>query len=306
MVKITLLLLATLAVLSGNTMAQTQDAGLATMAAPIFGAVQPKAGLTVQMENIDMTPVKGAPFCAVITTEHTQPFADGNRIHTTDSSSLCRDGEGRTRREAGLNLLGAAAQKPATKLITIVDPVAGFRYVLDANSKTARRMPLPPSPPTTRGAKSLQHSGSVIKEDRLFVMRGPGEPGADVGFGNVFVSTEAGPGGPDSQTENLGDQTFDGIHATGTRVSTTIPAGKMGNEQPIVVTSERWYSPELKATIMTKHNDPWAGEMKTQFTSVNTAEPDSSLFVVPTDYKVTDEKGGPFTIKLQPPAPASE
>ena len=86
----------------------------------------------------------------------------------------------------------------------------------------------------------------------------------------------------------------------------TIPSGQMGNEQPILVTSERWYSPELKAAVMTKHNDPWAGELKTQFTSVNTAEPDPSLFTIPSDYKIVDDKEGPFTIKLPPPAPPAQ
>src|SRR5262245_52270612 len=99
----------------------TPDSGPATMGAPMLPAVTPKVGLSVAAD-VDLTPVKGAPFCAVIVTEHTQPFADGNRIHTSDSSTLCRDSEGRTRREAGLNLLGAAAQQPKTKLITIVDP----------------------------------------------------------------------------------------------------------------------------------------------------------------------------------------
>jgi hypothetical protein len=314
MLKTNLVMLITTALLAANAAAQMPDVAPVTMAAPMFAAVQPKAGVSVSIDGMDITPVKGAPFCAVITTEHTQPFADGNRIHTTDSSTLCRDSEGRTRREAGLNLLGAAAQNAAespqsvalkTKLITIVDPVAGFRYMLDSNTKTARKMALPP-PPNVAGAKSLRRAGAAIKEDRVMVYREGGEPGADVVFGNVFINNEEGPNGQAPATENLGDQTLDGIHATGTRVSTTIPAGKMGNEQPIVVTSERWYSPELKATIMTKHNDPWAGELKTQFTNVNTSEPDTSLFVVPSDYKVVEEKGGPFTIKLPPPAPPAE
>jgi hypothetical protein len=57
---------------------------------------------------------------------------------------------------------------------------------------------------------------------------------------------------------------------------------------------------------MTKHSDPWAGELKTQFTNVNASEPDSSLFSVPSDYKVVDEKAGPFVIQkrmLEPPPP---
>jgi hypothetical protein len=303
--KTNLFFLITTLVLVASAAAQAPDPASDPMPPPTFAAVQPKAGVSVQLE-VDLPPVKGAPFCAVITTEHTQPFADGNRIHTTDSSTLCRDSEGRTRRETALNLLGAAPGKSGTKLVTIIDPLAGYRYVLDSNTKTARKMKVPP-PPTMAGEKSVHRTGGpVVKEDRVFVMRGPGEPGADVTFGNVFVNTEVGPGGPNSATENLGDQTFDGIHATGTRVSTTIPAGKMGNEQPIVVTSERWYSPELKATIMTRHNDPWAGEMKTQFTNVNTSEPDSALFAIPSDYQIVEEKGGPFTIKLPPPAPPEQ
>lgn len=301
MLKSSLLMLFAAAVLTSSLIAQMPDG--AAGSAGMYATVHPNPGMTVQVENFDMTPVKGAPFCATITTEHTQPFADGNRIHTVENSSLCRDSEGRTRREAGLNLLGAAPEKSGTKLITIVDPAAGVRYVLDTNTKTARKMPLP-NPLTMVSDKDLHHAGPVIKEDRVMIFHGSGHPEGDVNFGNVFINTEVGPGGPKGNSENLGDQTFDGIHATGTRMTTTIPAGKMGNEQAILVTSERWYSPELKAAIMTKHNDPWAGEMKTQFTNVNTAEPDASLFSIPSDYKVVEEKGGPFTIKLKPPEPA--
>ena len=299
MLKASLLMLFAAAALTSSLNAQMPDgaAGFPGM----YPTVHPNPGMAVQVENFDVTPVKGAPFCATIITEHTQPFADGNRIHTVENSSLCRDSEGRTRREAGLNLLGAAPEKSGTKLITIVDAAAGARYVLDANTKTARKMPLP-KPLTMVSDKDLHHARPVIKEDRVMIFHGPGQPEGDVNFGNVFINTEVGPGGPQANSENLGDQTFDGIHATGTRMTTTIPAGKMGNEQAILVTSERWYSPELKATIMTKHNDPWAGEMKTQFTNVNTAEPDASLFAIPSDYKIVEEKGGPFTIKLKPPA----
>jgi len=54
---------------------------------------------------------------------------------------------------------------------------------------------------------------------------------------------------------------------------------------------------------MTKHDDPWAGELETQFTNVNTSEPDPSLFTVPSDYKVVDDKDGPVTVRMVGPAP---
>jgi hypothetical protein len=252
---------------------------------------------------MEAAPVKGAPFCATLTTEHTQVFADGNRIHSADDSTLCRDSAGRTRREAGLNLLGAMPQKSPPKLTTIVDPVAGVRYVLNADEKIAHKMPIPPLPGSAPGA------GPVTGQIGYVAKGGVGDPAAYAtggGSSNVFFYRRVGQdsGEPAPTTESLGDQTIGGIHATGTRVTTTIPSGSMGNEQPILVTSESWYSLELKATVMTKHSDPWAGELKTQFTNVNTSEPDRSLFMIPSDYKVMDDKAGPF-FTTQVPSPSS-
>jgi hypothetical protein len=292
-----------------GTVAQVSTQGGATVGgAP---GLQPHNGAMISMriEDMDATPVKGVPFCATIATEHTQAFADGNRIHTTDNSTLCRDSEGRTRREAGLSLLGAASQAPAVKLITIVDPVAGVRYMLDTSNKTARKMPLsgPTSVRITNGEAGKHQPGG--KPGRVMIYQDTNTvAGSEVVFDNRVVVKKSGDSPDESApaSENLGDQSINGIHATGTRITTTIPSGKMGNEQPIMVTSERWYSPELKATVMTKHSDPWAGELKTQFTNVSTAEPDSSLFTVPADYKVLDDKDGPFTIQLPPPVPPGQ
>ncbi len=247
-------------------------------------------------DNMDVTPVKGAPFCAAITTEHTQTFADGNRIHTAENSNICRDSEGRTRREASLNLLGAGPQASAPKLITILDPVAGVRYMLDSENKVAHKMTLPP--PGRAPDRALPKGGEV------FIMRNT-DGGAGQTFSTNMMYRKAGHDSnePAPATENLGDQTINGIHVAGTRISTTIPSGKMGNDKPIVVTSERWYSPDLQATVMTKHEDPWAGELETQFTNVNTSEPDPSLFVVPSDYKIVDDKDGRVTIRMVSPAP---
>lgn len=258
---------------------------------PPPAGVQARTGMAMRVETLDAAPVKGAPFCATVSTEHTQNFADGNRIHTSNDATLCRDSEGRTRRDADLDLLGAVPQKSPHKLITIVDPVAGFRYMLDTKDKIARKMPLHPGQPAGSGPMGAPGKLSI---ENTFVYS-QGGPASD----HLFVKRLGPPTNePEPASESLGDQTIGGVHATGTRVTTTIAAGSMGNEQPIQVTSETWYSQELKATVMTKHADPWAGELKTQFTNVSTSEPDRSLFTVPSDYKVVDEKEGPFIIKL--------
>lgn len=268
------------------------------------GAVQAKSGMvTMRVEDMDAAPIKGAPFCATVVTEHTQSLSDGNRIHTTDNAMLCRDSEGRTRREAGVNLLGAAPQTSLPKLVTIVDPVAGVRYLLDTENKIAQKMPLK----SEEGRETVAAPGPAGKGGQIMIYQRTGGPGSDVVFNKMIVNKAGADSGEAAPTsENLGDQTIEGIHATGTRMTTTIPAGKMGNEKPIIVTSERWYSPDLKATVMTKHDDPWAGELKTEFKNVSTSEPDSSLFAVPADYKLVDVKDGPIKIKLMPPGPGAE
>ena len=296
-----------------NVAGQMLDSAPMVTGGTAVGSAAPglKAGMvTMHVEDMDAEPVKGAPFCGTITTEHMQSFSDGNRIHTTENSTLCRDSEGRTRREASLNLLGAATQTSAPKLITITDPVAGFRYTLDSESKIAHRMPitLPLNAKIGMGREAGTTSMQAKGEGVMFYQHvGTGGPNM-VMNSDVFFKKGGQPSDePAPATEKLGDETIDGIHATGTRITTTIPVGKMGNEQPILVTSERWYSPELKVTVMTKHNDPWAGELKTQLTNVNTSEPDLALFLVPNDYKVVNEKPGQFVIQKQlmaPPLPA--
>ena len=45
-----------------------------------------------------------------------------------------------------------------------------------------------------------------------------------------------------ADSEALGKQNIEGVEAEGTRSTVTIPAGKIGNELPIDIVSERWYS----------------------------------------------------------------
>ena len=83
------------------------------------------------------------------------------------------------------------------------------------------------------------------------------------------------------------------VSAQGTRTTRTIPAGAIGNEKPIVITVERWYSPDLQMNVMIKRSDPRTGENVFQLTNIMRSEPDASLFQVPPDYTVK-EAGGKF------------
>lgn len=92
--------------------------------------------------------VKGAPYSAEAVSETIQTFADGNRIVRKSSSTIYRDGEGRTRREqdappfqVGNYFSGIAPTTERQRTIFINDPVTGVNYVLDAKARTARKLP---------------------------------------------------------------------------------------------------------------------------------------------------------------------
>jgi hypothetical protein len=214
--------------------------------------------------------VTGAPFSATITTESSQTLADGNVIQRKSTGSVARDSQGRTRRDMTMPAFGPLAnpETPAPHVAAVVDPVANTRYVLDTDSKTARKIPGPFE------KQSFPRDG------------GPGKAPAD----SEVVTT------------SLGSQTIGGVSAEGTRYTRTIPAGQMGNAKPIVIVSERWYSPELQMVVMTKHSDPRMGETSFQMTNIVRQEPAASLFQVPADYSV--KQGGPRRGGRTPMVPA--
>ena len=88
--------------------------------------------------------------------------------------------------------------------------------------------------------------------------------------------------------EDLGQQSIEGVSATGTRTTSTIAAGAIGNLQPIKVVSEQWFSPDLQLLVMTKHSDPRTGDTTYRLQGVVRAEPDRSLFTLPADYTLKE------------------
>jgi hypothetical protein len=225
--------------------------------------------------------VKGAPYSAQIVTEHTQTLADGNTISQKQTGMMYRDSEGRTRREQALGPIGPVPAGPnPPQLVFITDPVAGVSYVLDANKKTAHKVPVAPG--MAQGAPMIAsgfgQTGGVVM--------GPG-PEADMRIETrVRVGGKAG-GAPPAQ-ESLGSKVIEGVQADGTRTTMTIPAGEMGNERPLVTVTERWYSPQLQATVLSTTKDPLMGESTYRLANVSLAEPAASLFEVPADYTLTE------------------
>jgi hypothetical protein len=228
--------------------------------------------------------VTGAPFSATAVSETTQTLADGNHISRKTQSNLFRDSQGRVRKEVTFDGFGplAAAGQPKS-FVLINDPVAGSNFILHSDTKTAEKL-----------GKPFGGKWGAMKETRKNKMASRRQQ--EIAGGNL-------------KEEDLGTQTISGVVAKGTRVTRTIPAGQVGNEKPITIVHESWYSNDLQMTVMTKHTDPWSGEHTYTLTNIQRSEPAASLFAVPADYTVTQARPrgrGMMRRNQLPPTPPSE
>lgn len=90
------------------------------------------------------------------------------------------------------------------------------------------------------------------------------------------------------QTKVLGSKEFDGVKAEGKLVSYEIPAGEIGNTNPIIVSDEIWTSPELQITLYSKHSDPRTGDRIYRLNNLKREEVAATMFSIPSDYKLRD------------------
>jgi hypothetical protein len=203
------------------------------------------------------TPVTGAPYSATETLQRQQTLSNGNQISTKEQSNVYRDSQGRIRTEETVTP-PASSGKAAYTMVTIFDPVGGYRYVLNSSTMVAYQSPLPPARPASTGS----------------------------------TARPAPPPRPNEISTSLGTQTINAVSATGTQLTETIPAGAIGNAQAIQVVRISWISTDLKVPVQIKTTDPRYGNTDMELTNIVQTEPNSSLFVVPAGY-TTEQGGGP-------------
>lgn len=259
--------------------------------------------------------VKNAPYTAEAVTESIQVLPDGNRIVRKSTTLLARDTQGRTRQERKGEGAGG---------VFIYDPMEGRTIVLNEGTRTAIRLPRLPEPPVTPAPGAAPPVPPVppaplagkrdveVQPGRVVVRRNRTGDGDDVhvevirisrGDGDQALPLPPAPPMPPlalptvprgkGETKSLGTREFDGIKAEGTLTTHTIPAGRIGNEKPIVVASERWFSPDLFVVVYAKTSDPRAGDTVYRLTSVKRGEPPAELFRIPADYRNRGDTLGP-------------
>lgn len=174
--------------------------------------------------------------------------------------------------------------------------------------------PLPPVPPTpvliTRAPVASDAPGKPMEVQVLRFADDSGVHGGPPGMRMMLPmpspmvhlqAMHAAPRGP-GDVSALGAKDFDGVRANGERTTWTIPAGRIGNEKPIVITREVWTSPDLLLTVQMRDADPRRGETVYRLANLKRGEPDPSLMKVPADYSTS---GSPAALPRKPGAGAS-
>jgi hypothetical protein len=118
------------------------------------------------------------------------------------------------------------------------------------------------------------------------------EPAIAASASNAVIASSPLNSKYETKRDSIGTQNFEGVDAEGTRSTTIIPADAIGNERPIEIVDERWYSKELHMVIYSKHSDPRFGEQTYRLTNINRSEPDPSLFEVPDGYRILNTPRG--------------
>ncbi|HEY2119496.1 MAG TPA: hypothetical protein VGH37_09960 [Candidatus Acidoferrum sp.] len=235
------------------------------------------------------TPIQGAPYSATITNESIQTLADGSHITQNTTGTTARDSQGRTRQDTALPAIGNLSAADAPHLVFIMDPVAQTFYTLNLTDKTAQKISMP-----SGGAVGSFRASGGSDTTRMFVTQmgsasvadGAMPPPPQAGF--VMHREVMGDEEAQVSTQDLGTETMEGLSVNGVRTTRTVPVGQIGNDKPISIVTEVWTSPDLKIIVYSKRTDPRMGEQTFKLTNIVRAEPDSSLFSVPSDFKIMD------------------
>lgn len=259
---------------------------------------------------------KGAPYAAESVTETIQVLADGNRIVNKQTGKEYRDSEGRMRRDSTIQPAGPWVAGSKTSMMSMIDdPVSGEHITLNHDDKTAYKMKTPalihePLAIST-SEKSVQQE--VRKEVRIETRR---ESSSSGGTATAIATAEVAGSIPHQQhtmtwvhaeggegvtpkVEQLGKRIIEGVECEGTKEVVTIEAGKIGNERPLEIVTERWQSPELGVDVLRKHSDPRFGETNYRLQGIVRGEQPRSLFEVPADYKAEELGGSAMEFKIQ-------
>jgi hypothetical protein len=219
-------------------------------------------------------PVEPLAFTAEFKVTHVQVLADGTSITRETKEIQARNGKGDfLHMQTMQQEMGAQLQDFQSTFITFVEDGSSLQW--GSQNKVATHQMMPP--------KDQQQGCWADPQGNM-----------RMSFGQHAARHQEQPSGlpmqfkmPERTNEELGTDMIEGVSARGLRTTTTIPAGALGNDKPLVTTEESWMAKDLGMIVLRSiRNDPRNGKQTREVVNLKLGEPDSALFEPPADYTV--------------------
>jgi hypothetical protein len=186
-----------------------------------------------------------------------------------------------------------------TTTVHVFDPVAGTSSSWD--SRTSVATVVKRASGESKGPScwvAVPDNGSSPPDDSSDA-KGKPAPAAPTGLSVRITSAKPMP--VETATKDLGIEDIQGFQAHGVRVTQTIPAGAMGNNEPIVSTKETWKMNANPIGLIVREvdDDPRTGKRTRELVKLSFGEPDPGVFRPPAGYRISSQEmqeipcGGP-------------
>ena len=218
------------------------------------------AGVTREtVPSIFIPPLANSPFTATVVMELLQTLEDGGTVTLYNQRVVMRDGAGRIFQERRTLVPKNGQQQPEPWRVEISDPATHQKYFCEMQRRVCQL-----------NEYSAPTSFELAPAGRLPEGRG------------------------DLRREGLGTTVVSGVEAEGTRETTVLNPGTAGNDRPLSITREFWYSRRLGINLVEKRVDPRHGAVTITVSNISLSELDAAYFAVPAGFTVmkqpTDKK----------------
>lgn len=211
----------------------------------------PDGGAREVLVSILIPSLPNAPFTATVNTESIRQLGDGTTITMKNHRAMARDDAGRIFQERRLLVPEDGKHESIVTQIEISDPVAHKLYICVPREKVCQLEAF-----TATDVPPPESSGS--------------------GMAGM------------TRREDLGKQSVNGLEVTGTLETAVIESGAIGNDNPILVKREFWYSPQLGVNLISKRQDPRFGTQNFEVSDIVLGQPEAKLFQVPAGFQIID------------------
>jgi hypothetical protein len=266
---------------------------LVVCAVLVFGSIAARGQSAAGSETPERRTTQ--PYTAEFKITSEQTLANGTTIIRATREMDALDSQGR---RLTMTATAATDVRPERSFYRVFDPVARTNTNWTVPGERATVTPMPPiQKPGQSGQtcwSTVASSGSGNSTIQPVTSRLEAPVGTS-GIGSAGPSQSprvetAKVEAPMEVREDLGMQTFEGVQAKGTRITRTTAVGAIGNDRPLVKTTETWRALSFGIIVHEVTDDPQMGKRTKEMTQFSSREPYTASFQPPEGYEILTQE----------------